>query len=166
MAERIDQLLNDLRSGDGVTRKRARETLVLIGDPAVAPLRVLLGHPDKQMRWEAAKALSAMIDPGSLDDLLQALGDQRSELRWLAAGGLIGLGPRSAAPVLRSLIQPSPSRGRLEMSHRIHKELSQHNDLLAELVGPVTDVLRGSDPTPVAPRAARALNDLETLTEV
>lgn len=166
MSAHLDRLIEALRGSDGVERKRARETLVLIGGPAVPPLRGLLAEPDRLVRWEAAKALVAMIDPESVDDFVRLLSDERSELRWLAASGLIALGPRSVAPVLRSLLAPAPPRGLLEMSHRVLKELSTDNEVLAELVGPVTDVLRGNDPTPVAPRAGRALSDLQGLTAV
>jgi HEAT repeat protein len=164
MDSRLEGLLQALRSKDGIERKRARETLVLIGDPAIPRLQELLTDPDRLVRWEAAKALVAMIDRDSIDDFLDLLPADRSELRWLAASGLIALGPRSVVPVLQSLLSPSLPRGRLEMSHRVLKELSADNDVLAEVVGPVTDVLRGTDATPIAPRAARALSDLEALT--
>lgn len=164
MDSRLEGLLQALRSKDGIERKRARETLVLMGDPAVPRLQELLTDSDRLVRWEAAKALVAMIDRDSIDDLVDLLSADRSELRWLGASGLIALGPRSVAPVLQSLLSPSPPRGLLEMSHRVLKELSADNDVLAEVVRPVTDVLRGQDATPIAPRTARALSDLEALT--
>lgn len=166
MEGRLQRLIEALRSKDGIERKRARETLVLVGDPAIPRLHELLTDPDRAVRWEAAKALVAMIDRDTIDRFVSLLSADRSELRWLAASGLIALGPRSVTPVLEALLDTSPARGRLEMSHRVLKELSADNEVLAEMVRPVTEVLRGQDLTPIAPRAARALSDLETLTSL
>lgn len=166
MEKRLQQLLAALSSSDGMERKKARETLVLIGEQAVPALRSLLDHKDRLVRWEAAKALVAMIQPENADDFVALLSDERSEMRWLAASGLIALGPRSVPPVLRALSQDAASRGRCEMSHRVLKELAADNGVLAELVKPLLDVLRGDDPVPVSARAARALSDWEALTAV
>jgi hypothetical protein len=161
---RLHGLVTALRSSDGGERRRARETLVLIGSPAIPLLEALLSDRDRLVRWEAAKTLTAMIEPDNVERFVALLSDERSEIRWLAASGLIALGPRSVVPVLRALTQDAASRGRREMSHRVLKELSADNSVLAQLLKPVTEVLRGDDPAPVASRAARALSDWEELT--
>lgn len=153
-----------LRSSTGSERKRARETLTLIGQPAVPLLQALLDDQDRLVRWEAAKTLAAMVEAENVERFVALLSDERSEIRWLAASGLIALGPRSVSAVLEALTKDAESRGRREMSHRVLKELAADNSVLAELVKPVTDVLRGDDPAPVASRAARALSDWEELT--
>jgi HEAT repeat protein len=164
MDDHVGRLLTELGSGDGVTRTRARETLVLIGEPAVANLEALLKDDDKQVRWEAAKALGAVRDPRSVDTFVRLLDDQSSELRWLAASGLIDLGPRSVRAVLQSLNDPEVPRGHLEMSHRILGELARGNDVLAGLVKPVLDVLGRNDRGVIATTAARALSDFDRIT--
>jgi len=163
LEERFGMLLAGLESANGLERKRARETLALVGQPAIPRLRELLSSPRRLVRWEAAKALVAMVDPDSVDDFVRVLSDTHSDVRWLAASGLIGLGPRSVVPVLRSLVGPPPARGHMEMSSRVLRELSVENDVLATVVEPLLEVLRGSDHTPVAPRAARALFEIERL---
>jgi HEAT repeat protein len=164
MDEHLERLLSGLSSGDGMAKKRARETLVLVGDPAVPGLQALLASADKSAQWEAAKALGAVIDPGSLDAFVQLLDDPSSDLRWLAASGLIALGPRSVRPILRSLTDPSVPRGHLEMSHRILGELAKGNGVLADVVRPVVEILGRNDPGVIAATAARALSDLDRAT--
>lgn len=160
----LERLLESLQGTDGMGRKRARETLALVGESAVGPLQGLLFSPHKQTRWEAAKTLAAIIDPGSIDLFVRSLSDPHPEIRWLAASGLIGLGPRSVAPVLDSLLRPSLSRGQLESCRRILRQLSADNDVLAGIVGPVIEALESSDSTPIPTKAARALSDLDEVT--
>jgi len=161
--ERLEQLVTALRSEDGGARQRARETLVLIGRPAVSALQELLKDRNRRTRWEAAKTLLAMVEPDNVDHFVTLLSDERSEIRWLAASGLVALGPRVVSPVLQALAADADSRGRREMTHRVLKELSADNQVLARLLKPLLDVLRGDDPVPVATRAARGLSDLESL---
>lgn len=164
MDDHLERLLSGLESGDGMARKRARETLVLVGDTATPRLRALLASSDKNVRWEAAKALGAVIDPGSADTFVQLLDDPSSDLRWLAATGLIELGPRSVRPVLQSLTDPSVPRGHLEMSHRVLGELATGNGVLADIVGPVVEMLGRTDRGVIVATAARALSDLDRAT--
>ena len=164
MDDHLERLLSGLSSGDGMAKKRARETLVLVGTPAVPRLQALLADSDKSVRWEAAKALGAVIDPGSVDAFLKLLDDPSSDLRWLAATGLIELGPRSVRPVLRSLTDPSVPRGHLEMSHRVLGELATGNDVLAGIVRPVVEMLGRNDRGVIAATAARALSDFDRAT--
>ena len=161
MDDHLQQLLDGLSSGDGLARTRARETLVLVGDPAVPALRELLGGPDKRLRWEAAKTLAAIVNSGNLEGFLTLLEDPDSDLRWLAATGLIQLGPRAVRPALQALTGPSLPRGRLEMSRRVLGELSSDNKVLAEILSPLMQVIGGNDPAVINARAARALADLD-----
>src|SRR5512138_1008592 len=89
MDDYVDGLISDLTGSDGMARKRARECLELVGEPAAPRLRELLASKDKQTRWEAIKSLAAIADPGSLDEFVALLDDPNSDLRWLAATGLI-----------------------------------------------------------------------------
>lgn len=164
MDDHLEGLLSELGSGDGMARRRARETLVLVGDPAVPRLQALLTSSDKRARWEAAKALGVMIDPAGADAFVKILDDPESDVRWLAATGLIALGPRSVRPVLRSLTDLSVPRGHLEMSHRALNELAKDNGVLSEIVKPVVEALGWNDPGVIAATAARALSDLDRAT--
>ncbi len=167
MEQYLDELVAALSGDNGMARKRARETLVLIGEPAAEYVRSLLASPEKRVRWEAAKTLAAMVDPTSLDALARLLGDPLSDVRWLAGDGLINLGPRSVGPVLRSLLGESPRPGLLESAHRVLGRLAADNQVLSEIVGPVVEVLATDSPDSgvVATKAERALSDLDRITE-
>ncbi|HEY5528707.1 MAG TPA: HEAT repeat domain-containing protein [Thermoleophilia bacterium] len=160
MDQHLTDLIEALGSDDGSKRKRARETLALLGEPAVQPLHGLLSSSTMRIRWEAANCLAAMVDPGSVQAFVELMMDQYSEVRWLAASGLINLGPRSVAPVLESLIQDAESSGHRQMARRVLRGLSSGNDVLAEIVGPVVDVLGHADSAVIASKAAVALNEL------
>jgi len=166
MEQLLAELIEALGNEDGPKRKRARETLTLVGEPAVPLLRGLLSAADKRLRWEAAKCLAEMVDPASADAFVELVTDEYSEVRWLAGSGLINLGPRSAAPVLGSLIRHPESRGNQESARRILRKLASDNGVLAEIVGPVVDTLDHPDPAVIASRAAVALNELEKITGV
>jgi len=166
MERSVKELVEGLSGDNGMARKRARETLVLIGEPAVPTVRALLASPEKRARWEAAKTLAAMVDPPSVDALARLLSDPLSDVRWLAGDGLINLGPRSVGPVLQSLLDGSPSSGLLGSAHRVLGRLAADNQVLAEIVGPVVEVLATDSPDfgVVATKAGRALSDLDRIT--
>jgi HEAT repeat protein len=126
----------------------------------------LLSSPQKRIRWEAVKTLAAMIDVHSVETFALLLDDPLSEVRWLAADGLIGLGPRSVAPVLKSLLRESLSPGHRQMARRVLRQLSSDNDVLAEITRPVIEVLdmETLDPGVIATKAERALGDLDRAT--
>jgi hypothetical protein len=161
MDDHLRSLLDALGSADGMARKRAREALVLAGESAVPGLRGLLSSPDKQVRWEAVKALAALRDPGSLTEFLALLDDPNSDLRWLAGTGLIQLGHRSVRPTLQALTGPSLTRGRLDMSRRVLGELASDNKVLSDVIAPLMQVIDGNEPAVISERAARALSDLD-----
>jgi HEAT repeat protein len=161
MGNDLDGLIRELGSKDGMTRQKARESLILAGEPATPRVRELLASPDKQVRWEALKTLAAIADPGSLAEFVALLDDPRSDLRWLAATGLIRLGPRSIRPVLQALSDPKAPRGRLEMGRRVLGELSSDDQVLAGVVAPLMEVINGNDQAVIAERAARSLSDFD-----
>jgi HEAT repeat protein len=161
MDDHLDRFIAELGSSDGMARKRAREALVLAGRPAAPLLRHLLAGGDKRLRWEALKALAAIGDPGSLEDFVRFLDDPESDLRWLAATGLIRLGPRSVRPVLQALTDPKAPRGRLEMGRRVLSEFANDSEDLAHSLAPLMEVIGGNDQAVIAERAARALSDVD-----
>ena len=154
-------LIETLVGSNGQERKRARETLSLSGEAAVGRLRPLLSSQDKLTRWEAAKCLAVMVEPSCVGDFVELLEDEHSDVRWIAGSGLIALGPRSVSPLLESLVRRPDSLGYRQAARRILRALSSENDVLAEIVGPVIDVLDYSDPAVVAARAAGAEEALE-----
>jgi hypothetical protein len=101
----LSVLVAMLSHKDGLVRKKGRETLEAMGEPAVAPLcEVLLTAKDRHARWAAAKALGALRDPRSAPALVDALEDRDSDVAWLAAVALENMGQDAWYAVLQGLI--------------------------------------------------------------
>ncbi len=161
----IQDLLSTMGSQNGMERKRARETAVLIGDSVTPAVGALLDGDDKRLRWEAAKTLAAIADPTSTETLIALLRDPESDLRWLAADGLINLGPRSVLPLLESLLADPPTKGQAQMTGRVLRALASENDVLEEIVAPVIEALADTvTPAILQPRVSQALGDLARVT--
>lgn len=116
--EAYSDLIRTFTSHDGRQRQAAREKLCEIGAPAVPVLVHALGHPDDQVRWEAAKALTMIPDPRAADALVAALKDSFS-IRWLASEALINIGEAALVPLIRGLLA-DPGAPRLrEAAHHV-----------------------------------------------
>jgi HEAT repeat protein len=127
----IRALIAQLSSPDGNIRTKARFALVHIGNPAVEPLTQTCHGADTRLRWEICKTLSLIGDPAAVPALLQALEDDRFEIRWLAAEGLITIGgksPEYLKALLHELLK-HPTSGLLrEGAHHIFHDLVVYND--------------------------------------
>jgi HEAT repeat protein len=164
-AESIPSLIEKLSDEDGLTRERARHTLVLIGKPAVPALLDLVESPVKRARWEAAKTLSEIGDPSSVPALVGLLADRESDIRWLGAEGLVRVGPSSLPKVLHALIEQPDSIDVRRGTRHVFKEIGAQNKVVKELLAPVVDVIGDTDPTgAIPPKAEEALEQLESYT--
>ncbi len=86
----LDSLMKMLSNNDGMTRKKARKTLVALGKPAVPFLtRTLRNSKLDHLRWEAAKALGSIGDARAIPSLVKSLEDSDQDVAWLAAEALI-----------------------------------------------------------------------------
>ena len=113
----------------GLVRKKARELLVEIGSPAVDYLVSFINHPVKTARWEAVKALSEINDPDSAPFLVNALEDESSEIRWMAAEGLAAMGAKGIWAVFEELIiQPDSPFLRKGAHHVLTRMAEIYND--------------------------------------
>jgi HEAT repeat protein len=155
----INSLIAALDSHDVTARQHAREALVRIGKPAVAPLIEELTDPSDDVRWEAAKALGQIGDPEAAPALVNALEDENSGVRWLAAEGLIALEREGLAPLLQAL-EKRPDSGWLRQgAHHVLHDLAGKG--LSDLVSPVLAAMEDVEPTVEVPWAA--LNALDAL---
>jgi HEAT repeat protein len=143
---KIESLIANLRSGDGIVRHKARETLTSIGKRAVRQLTPLLKDANDDVRWEAAKALAEIADPKAASKLVATLEDHNFGVRWLAAEGLIALGEDALIPLLEALIKRSDSVWLREGAHHVLHDLSKGDLDLKDLVAPVIAGLEGVDP--------------------
>jgi HEAT repeat protein len=155
----IADLLVQIASHSGVERKRARERLVALGRPAVAPLIEALADDRNVVRWEAAKAFTELHDPRAAPALVRGLEDSDGDVRWLAAEALVGLGRAGLKPLLEALMQHADSVDLRDGAHHVLHSL--RNGELADLAEPVLESLEGAEPELAVPfRAEIALQAL------
>jgi HEAT repeat protein len=126
---KIQELIKTLGSDNGMERQSAREELVAIGRDSVGFLMELLSHPKHIYRWEAVKTLEEIGDPLSISLFIQAMEDEKSDVRWLAAKGLIKLGKLSIKPLLKTLEKKSDSVFVLEGAHHVFFDLKENKML-------------------------------------
>ena len=160
----ISALITDLTRGRGPTRRRARESLVFIGKPAVASLTAVLTNPNEHVRWEAIKALEGIGGSEAARVLVEAVeNDQDSSIRWLAAEALIGLGRAGLVPLLQALVRHSGSVWLREGAHYVMRRLNiKYPDLGSQLT-PVLAALESRESVAQVSPAAQAI--LDALTE-
>jgi len=106
----INSLITDLGSKDGSVRIKARQSLVGIGDPAVAPLVKALSDPNELVRGEAAKALDEInvawgshADSATVSALLTDLSSKDGLVRVRARNALVAIGEQAVGPLVKAL---------------------------------------------------------------
>ena len=149
----IDELVAALADKDAVKRMRGREALVQLGSPAVPCLLTALGDSQQHVRWEAAKALTAIADPSAADRLVAGLEDEDSDVRWVVAEALIALGPEAVKPLLTTLTKSDPAGGMYQGAHHVVHDLAKRDDL-ATLLEPVLKAFDEPEPKVAVPVAA------------
>ena len=77
-----------LSRGTRNLRVAAGNTLVKIGSPAVEALTVALHNPNRDVRFNAARALGEIRDPRAVESILDLLRDQNRTVRLAAARAL------------------------------------------------------------------------------
>ena len=156
----IQSLIADLGNKDELVRVKARRRLVGYKSRAVEPLVALLKDKNDWVRWEAAKALSQIGNPASIQALLEALTDKSFEVRWLAAEGLIKIGRKSIVPLLEALINHSDSYWLQEGAHHVLHDFNKRKPVKA--LQPVLTALEGSQSSLETPLIAKAaLNSIK-----
>jgi len=151
--EMISSLMSRLRDKDGQVREKARLSLVYIGEPAVAPLIDALSDRRKNLRWEAARALSDIASSTAVPALVTALQDKDFDVRWLAAQGLIAIGCEAVVPLLEALLEYSDSVWLRQGAHHVLHDLE--DDELEKILEPVMAALESLDPEVEVPLAAK-----------
>ena len=156
----IRNLLITLTGKDSRTRKRARDQLVEIGQPVVSSLLPLLLDKKTYVRWEAAKALSEIGDPGAAPALVKTLEDNDPGIRWMAAEGLIRAEQAGLPPLFEALLAHSESTWLREGAGHVLRILAK-NEKLPSQAEPVLQALQGAASDIETPRAAKIA--LETM---
>lgn len=141
---RIESLVEILKSKDGIARQKARNELVMAGEPALDSLITAFDTKKQQVRWEIAKALSRIGSKKAVHVLVNALEDRDFSVRWIAAEGLINMGPDSLIPLLDALDNKPDSVWLREGAHHVLHDLMGReliDDETAQCVFPVLDAL-------------------------
>ena len=134
MGSRINDLIRNFYSDNGIVRSRARFELIEIGKPIVDFMIGLQYVPVHQVRWEAIKTLSQLAVPEAIPILINALENEDLDVRWLAAQGLVQIGRESVKAVLVALEGNQNSKYLMEGAHHVLKEL-QHKHLFIDQYG-------------------------------
>ncbi len=121
-SEEVVSLLPDLVSSQTTKRKSAREKLSGIAPMVLDELSKLCESGNKQLRWEVAKSLETRHSVGSIPVLLKLLADEESDIRWLAAEGMINVGRRALVPLLHEIIY-NESSYLFDSAHHVFNEL-------------------------------------------
>jgi HEAT repeat protein len=165
--EVIGDLINKLDNNDGFVREKARLALIDIGGEAVPFLIKALSSNQEQVRWESAKALVKIANPGSIGSLVKALQDEVFDIRWLAAEALIAIGLESIKPLLAALVNEPKELFLRQGAHHVIKDIIHQNPKepeLNEILKSVETALDSTVPSITVSGAAKiALEKLKTL---
>ncbi len=121
----IKELIEILGDEDGSKRKKAREKLVAIGENTLYHVKGLLKHPKHIYRWEAMKIIQEIGETESIPIFLESLSDDKSDIRWIAAKGLIKTGKYSIKPLLKLVAEKYDSVFVLNGAHHVFYELEE-----------------------------------------
>ena len=119
----INQLIETLKSKDGIARQRARNSLAIIGEPALDALIKAFEIKEEPVHWEIAKALSQIGTSKAAQVLVDALEEHDFSIRWIAAEGLIHIGSAGLIPLLEALRKKAGSVWMREGCHHVIHDL-------------------------------------------
>jgi hypothetical protein len=154
-------LLDALESRFDLRETVAADALVDIGPEAVPGLSAMLEHGDARVRWRAARCLTRIAQHGhgeTLTALIRAFHDDSPDVDWVAADGLVALGPSASIPVLRSVLAERLTGGTIKALHLYAQHASPQ-----QVFRPLADATRrpaGSAATLVA--VDKALRSLQS----
>lgn len=125
----IQQLIQILGNKKGMERKKARKILVEKGSDVINPLVDLLDHPKHIFRWEAMMTLKEIGDQSLIPLFISKLDDDESDIRWIAAEGLVKQGTDAIKPLLKILREKPDSVFVLAGAHHIFSDLHKNKIL-------------------------------------
>jgi HEAT repeat protein len=153
----IQALVAELNCESRITCRKARRALVGKGQPAVPHLASALKQGQGILPLEATKALGSIGGPQAIKALIQALEDERFEVRWSAAEALIKIGREAVAPLLEALVKKGDSPWLRDDAHHV---FSDTEDLKMRLfLAPVLKALDDDLPRLEVPLAAKKALD-------
>jgi HEAT repeat protein len=156
----LPAFLDVLETAFDLRETLASEALVELGAASVPGLAGLLAHQDARVRWRATMCLTRLAEKGyaeTLSALLQALHDDSPDVAWVAADGLLALGPDVSVSVLRSVLGARLTPATIRALH-LYSERASPRSVFRPLAG----ATRGTalDPATLA-AVDKALQSLE-----
>jgi HEAT repeat protein len=112
------ELIADLTHSDLERRLNAQYKLITRGHDAVPALLEALKDEDPHLRSNSAHVLAVVADPTAAEGLATALDDDEDPVRWVAAEGLIALGPVGLAAALHALVRANAISPQLKAAVR------------------------------------------------
>lgn len=142
--DKYKRILEQLSSSDSAIRIVTRKELVDIGPDVIPHLSEILFFNNHHLRWEAAKAINQIADTEGIEIQIQTLEDDQSDIRWIAAEGLVKLGKKSIVPILKKLQDEGTDsiyliKGARHVLHKIYLE-----DELKEKLKPLVKALNNT----------------------
>jgi hypothetical protein len=131
-------LLRILARGRDITEYLAMEAVIQIGPPAVPGLNALLAEKDSRIRHRATHCLAEIASPETLPGLLRALHDDRADVAWVAADGLLKLGAGVEVDVLRSMLKDPFTA----VTIRVLRHYAEHT-MPARIFRPIVEATKG-----------------------
>jgi len=137
----------------------ARDTLVNMGSAIIPQMQKLLASKNVLLRKNAAKIVELVADRKSIPILINLLYDTESDIRWIAAEGLIKIGRRSISPLLKSIRSAKSSHLHDQGAHHVLTSLLDKDEKknLASLLNSLIDYHELAETAPVeADKAIKA----------
>jgi hypothetical protein len=101
----------------------ARNALVKRGKTIIPQMHKLLASKNVLLRKNAAKIVELIADRRSIPLFISLLYDKESDIRWIAAEGLIKIGRRSILPLLKSIRDGKSSHFHNKGAHHVLNSL-------------------------------------------
>ena len=102
--ENLVKLIKGLLGDKNYREKHeSRDILVKMDKNIIPQMHKLLASKNSLIRHEAAKIIELIADKRSIPIFIGLLQDTESDIRWMAAEGLIKIGRRSILPLLKSV---------------------------------------------------------------
>ncbi len=154
-------LVKALAKDRGVLHQAANRALHELDTAAQLAYVEALNHPNRHIRWHAARGLGHIGDARCVDVLVEGLYDDNQSIRWATARVLANLDREAVPAILNVLIQHTLTEPLREAS--FHALNSMPSAQTHEQLRPLLLVLRGSSTsTQASAIAQRLLVDWET----
>jgi HEAT repeats len=106
-----------------ILKHDARNTLVNKGKMIIPQMHKLLASKNDLIRKNAAKVVELIADRRSIPLFINLLYDKESDIRWIAAEGLIKIGRGSILPLLKSIRDGKSSHFHNKGAHHVLNSL-------------------------------------------